>query len=147
MKKALFTCFTLLILILPLLCFAVNAESNAEICHPAPLVVFSIRCQKLEMQTAVCMYCTDCEHELQRAEVKKGGWWKLPCCLLLVCVCVCMYVCVCVCVRVCVCVCACMCVCVSWVSLQGCVIQQRNEVFMALMLRTSKQNTVTWLTL
>lgn len=122
MIKVLFTCFTLLILILPLLCFAVNAERKAEICHLAPLVVSSVRCRMLEMQTAVSMYCAVYEHDLQRAEVKDGGWWKLPCFSA---------------ARV----------CVSCVSLHGCVIQQHNEVFMALMLRTSKQNTVTWPTL
>lgn len=79
MIKVLFTCFTLLILILPLLCFAVNAERKAEICHLAPLVVSSVRCRVLEMQSAVCMYCAVYGQELQRAEVKDGGWWKLPC--------------------------------------------------------------------
>lgn len=35
-------------------------------------------------------------------------------------------------------------VCVCHVFVRWCVIQQRNEVFMALMLHISKQNTITW---
>lgn len=40
--------------------------------------------------------------------------------------------------------CLCVCVCVCHVFVRWCVTQQRNEVFMALMLRISKQNTITW---
>lgn len=36
------------------------------------------------------------------------------------------------------------CVCVCHMFVHGCVIQQCNEFFMALMLRISKQNTITW---